>query len=191
MKETSFKLTITSPTQTYTYNSADKSIVIGRSLKCSFNIPREDLSREHCLLELKDNEIYITDLDSKNGITVDQVRIPSQIPTQITPSSFVVLSKVYILKLNLGEDRTKSETDALRTTVPEISMITDLASVEKLANHIKLQGAKEKRRKQLLTKANRSTKENPLEYSNLRESIKMVIGFIVIVAAMLYHALGK
>src|SRR4051812_26982423 len=105
----SVKLTLTSPTESFTHHSSEISVRIGRSQKCEFNIPREDLSREHCLFEVVNNEYFVTDLGSKNGITVDRIRIDPNVRTKITNESAVVLSGLYTLKINAFEIKSKMD----------------------------------------------------------------------------------
>lgn len=55
-------------------------ITLGRSSKNDFSIPDELLSRHHCSIDMRDNELWLTDLASANGTAVngkiiDEVRI--------------------------------------------------------------------------------------------------------------------
>ena len=59
------------------YNSDLSNVIIGRSQKCDLVIQHEAMSRTHCKLEIKDGELYITDLGSINGVFIDGERIPS------------------------------------------------------------------------------------------------------------------
>jgi predicted component of type VI protein secretion system len=59
------------------YNSDLTHVTIGRSQKCDLVIQHEAMSRTHCKLEIKDGELYITDLGSINGVYIDGERIPS------------------------------------------------------------------------------------------------------------------
>jgi predicted component of type VI protein secretion system len=53
------------------------SVTIGRSAKCDLVIPHESMSRQHCKIEVKDGEIFITDLGSINGVLIDGKKIPA------------------------------------------------------------------------------------------------------------------
>lgn len=53
----------------------ETKVVIGRSPKCQVVIPHEGLSRQHCLIEIENGEIFVTDLDSTNGVFIDGTRI--------------------------------------------------------------------------------------------------------------------
>lgn len=52
------------------------TILIGRSPKCQVVIPFEGVSRQHCMIEVVDGDIFITDLASTNGVIVGGERIP-------------------------------------------------------------------------------------------------------------------
>lgn len=58
------------------YNMESDSVSIGRSSKCDLVIPHESMSRQHCKIEFKDSEIFITDLGSINGVYIDGQKIP-------------------------------------------------------------------------------------------------------------------
>lgn len=57
------------------FNLNETKVVIGRSPKCQVVIPHEGLSRQHCLIEIEHGEIFVTDLDSTNGVFIDGTRI--------------------------------------------------------------------------------------------------------------------
>lgn len=179
-----FKLTLSSPTQTFTYNSTETTVVIGRSLNCSFSIPKEDLSREHCLLEMKGNDIYLTDLSSSNGVTINKVRVKPETPTLVTSSSLIILSNVYLLKLNSSDVKTLVDAVFLSRRMPEFKI-----DLDSNAKDIELEKDQEKSKKYLLSRAKRKSQTSSVN-SSWSESIKMIVGFIIIFAAMLYHVLG-
>ena len=52
------------------------SITIGRSNRCDLVISHEAMSRQHCRIDEKDGEVFITDLGSINGVLIDGQRIP-------------------------------------------------------------------------------------------------------------------
>lgn len=58
------------------------SFIIGRSSQADIVIPHEGMSRKHCLIENKNGQFYITDLESANGVYIDEKRIPAN---QATP----------------------------------------------------------------------------------------------------------
>ncbi len=49
--------------------------LIGRSSKCDFILDEPSISRRHAEIQVKDAVLQVTDLDSRNGTFVDDVRI--------------------------------------------------------------------------------------------------------------------
>ncbi len=55
------------------------SIVIGRSPHCDIVVPFEGFSRKHCKIEINnETQVFITDLDSANGVSIDGAKIPPE-----------------------------------------------------------------------------------------------------------------
>ena len=50
-------------------------IVIGRDPHCSLVLASPDVSRRHCEAELRNGEVFVSDLNSTNGVYVDGTRI--------------------------------------------------------------------------------------------------------------------
>ncbi len=59
-----------------------ETITIGRSNKCDLVIPQESISRQHCKVEIKGEEFFITDLGSINGVYIEGNKI---LPNEATP----------------------------------------------------------------------------------------------------------
>lgn len=182
----SVKLTLTSPTESFTHHSTETSVRIGRSQKCEFNIPREDLSREHCVFEVIGSDYFITDLGSKNGITVDRIRIDQNVRTKISNESLVVLSNLYTLKINAFEIKSKMDMlesaakAAKKTAAPEVQTVSFALDFDQTAEK-KISIPKR------VPKRSRETTAEPQNY----ETMKMALGFIVVVGFVIYHALGR
>lgn len=56
----------------------DDYITIGRSDKCTYPIPDASLSSNHCKMYIKDEILYIEDLQSKNGVILNGIKIFKQ-----------------------------------------------------------------------------------------------------------------
>lgn len=162
------RLSITSPTQIYTLNATSHSITIGRSLKCDFNIPKEDLSREHCRIDVENEEYFITDLDSKNGVFVDRLRILPQVRTKITESSHVVLASIYQLKINAYEIKTRSD---IVIKIPRSD--TETVTFE-------MDFSKDK-------PVEKVPKKKGPELSPVRETSKIIAGFVVALTVLIFY----
>lgn len=60
------------------HHSVDSDvIVIGRTSKCTIQVPHEGMSRQHCQIEVVNGELFVTDLNSTNGVFIDGNRIPA------------------------------------------------------------------------------------------------------------------
>lgn len=174
------RLTLASPTENFTHQTEDRAFKIGRSTKCEFNVPREDLSREHCLFEVEDDAYYVTDLGSKNGITVDRIRIDANTRTKVTEENVIVLSNIYTLKINAFEIKSKMDMVSKKVN-PETNTVTFALDLDEIQEK-KSAPKRSARRKQAVSETETTTNY---------DTIKMALGFIVIVGFVIYHALGR
>lgn len=174
------RLTLASPTENFTFQSDERSFKIGRSTKCEFIVPREDLSREHCLFEVVGDEYFITDPGSKNGITVDRIRIDPNVRTKVTEENVIVFSNIYTLKINAFEIKSKMDMISKKVN-PETNTVTFTLDLDDI---------KEKKTATLKRTARRKAETTEPETANY-DLIKMALGFIVIVGFVIYHALGR
>lgn len=176
------KLNVICGTETFSYVGFEKSIRIGRSLKCEFNIPKDDLSREHCLLEIDENTCFITDLASKNGLTINGKRLRPNVKTLITEDSNVVLANIYHLKINQLEIKTKA--DIVKKMInPEIDTRSFQLDIAELVEKPNLKKPRKK-------KINVQENAGPSRLTS-QGSLKMIIGFIAILGFALYQAFGE
>jgi pSer/pThr/pTyr-binding forkhead associated (FHA) protein len=53
----------------------DHEILIGRSPKCDIHIPFESVSRKHARVTFRNEEYFIEDLDSTNGLYVNGIKV--------------------------------------------------------------------------------------------------------------------
>jgi pSer/pThr/pTyr-binding forkhead associated (FHA) protein len=144
-------------------------------LKCEFSVPLEDLSREHCLLELIDGDFYITDLNSSNGVWVDRERILPDERIKITPSSVVVLSNIYTLTINPTEIKSKLETNSNRKIDREIDTVSF---------QLDYPTDKKKKSKKINTSLGKSEEKS---FSRKREITLMVLGFLAVVIYLVFE----
>lgn len=99
---------------TFTFLSGEKlevpveenSCIIGRSSKCQVVITKEGISRQHCLIEVSGSEVYVTDLDSTNGVMIDGVKIPPSTRTLL--HTYLPLSFGPVATLQIQRDLTQS-----------------------------------------------------------------------------------
>ncbi len=76
--------------------SIASSIIIGRSSACDIYIDDSKLSRQHFAVERINNELYITDLDSRNGTFINGIRIKSRRKIMNGDRIFAGLSEIII-----------------------------------------------------------------------------------------------
>jgi hypothetical protein len=185
----SLRLTLSSPTKSFVYTATDETpIKIGRSLKCQFSIPLEDLSREHCLVETKGEELFITDLGSSNGVWIDRLRIPISEAFLVTPDSSIVLANMYKLKLERVDFDTCS--DIKKESAPRGGKgefrENMLKPVEASTISFQLDyPTKDGRRKK--KKVEKPDATTPESGDKNNETVKMVVGFLVALGFVLYY----
>jgi pSer/pThr/pTyr-binding forkhead associated (FHA) protein len=63
------------------HNLKSGVVTIGRSKNCSIVAPYEGISRHHCQIDFQDGEIFVTDLDSTNGVFIDGTKIEPNVKT--------------------------------------------------------------------------------------------------------------
>lgn len=61
----------------------ERTFTVGRSESCRVTLDSEHFSREHCLIELIDGKVYVTDLGSKNGVYINHIRIPAKMKVNL------------------------------------------------------------------------------------------------------------
>jgi pSer/pThr/pTyr-binding forkhead associated (FHA) protein len=88
--------------------TVDSDIVtIGRSPKNSVHVPHEGMSRQHCQIEISNGEIFVTDLNSTNGVFIDGQKIE---PNQKVPwQTYLSLSFGTVQSLVLEFDAPQRE----------------------------------------------------------------------------------
>lgn len=53
----------------------ENEVIIGRSSKCHIRVPMEGMSREHVQISVENRNIFVTDLNSTNGVFIDGKKI--------------------------------------------------------------------------------------------------------------------
>lgn len=79
------------------YPIKGKSFVVGRSNKCDICVPSSDFSREHCRIDLVGQTIYITDLESSNGVFIDNVQLRPKIKTKYATTQQLMIGDAYVI----------------------------------------------------------------------------------------------
>lgn len=55
--------------------------IIGRTTGCDVVIDHDSISRQHCKVELVKGELYVTDMNSRNGTVIDDKKLEPGKPT--------------------------------------------------------------------------------------------------------------
>ena len=90
-----------------------ESIIIGRE-EADVVIPNKYISRTHCKLYVRQNNLYIEDLGSLNGTYVNQVRIEKYSPQIITQEDTIQLTKQGIVKLKVHKAADYGQAEVIR-----------------------------------------------------------------------------
>ncbi|MFP5385664.1 MAG: FHA domain-containing protein [Bacteriovoracia bacterium] len=179
------KLLVTVGDKNFFHQLSEGHIKLGRSLNCDFSINSDALSREHCLFEISDGKFYITDLNSKNGITVNGVQIEPGTPTPVSEESKIILANKHYLIIN--GFAVKSKSDIINNTVATES---DTKSFQ-----FELEGPEGVPLPQkpiAKIKVHRNPRVHEIQDPvKKNENLKMILGFIIILGILLYHALGE
>ncbi len=77
--------------------------VIGRSPKSDISVSVEGISRSHCLVEVEDGEIYITDLASTNGVLIDNKKIQPEKRIRYNMFLNLSLGPIQSIQFDLGD----------------------------------------------------------------------------------------
>lgn len=82
--------------RTVAHEVFERTFTLGRSEKCRLTLDSEGFSREHCLIELVDGKLYLTDLGSKNGIYINHVRIPQKLRVSYDPQLPLYIGDAFV-----------------------------------------------------------------------------------------------
>ena len=74
-----------------------KTVTVGRSNTADLVINQPEVSREHCLVKKYDSGLKIIDLDSRNGIVVNNKKVSEK---YLCNGDLIDLGKVYLIYIN-------------------------------------------------------------------------------------------
>lgn len=103
-----------------TFKLDKDSCIIGRSGSCDVVIPHESISRKHCQIDYRNGELFVTDLGSINGVTIDGQKITPNKPVKFQSFFALAFGAVQSLIVDLPEERTSVQVNPLlATTLPK------------------------------------------------------------------------
>lgn len=176
-------LSLTSASQTYFHSTGAKKVRIGRSQKCDFVIPVEDISREHCLFEIEGEKLFITDLSSKNGVFFNGIRITPNEKTLIETQFEIKISDQFVLNYSTSS-KENANSNPVKHDSSMVSHTTQTRTV-----HLQLQ-ENSKPKKVTRVAMSKKKQEKNIEEEKKKEWVKMVVGFTIISAVLLYMLIG-
>jgi pSer/pThr/pTyr-binding forkhead associated (FHA) protein len=111
------------------------SFVIGRSGQCDVVIAHESISRRHCQIDYHNGDLYVTDLGSINGVSVDGEKIEPEKPIKFQSYFPLSFGAVQSLIIDMPEERTSVQVNPLLATTlpkekPRIHKIQSAKTVE-------------------------------------------------------------
>lgn len=102
------------------FNTDKKVVTIGRSKQCDIILPIEGISRVHLKIEINDEAIIVTDLNSLNGVFIEGERLEPNTPTNYRP--YLTLSFGPVISVQIShETRTSGQ-------IPEALIETNVTS---------------------------------------------------------------
>lgn len=126
-------------------------IIIGRDPSCDITLPLEHLSRKHLSLELKNNQLFIEDLDSSNGTYLNGKRVKeAQVNNGDKIKLDVVTFEVHGPKQVLDPNKT------IIRNIPETSNVRQLKPSHAIKSSTKEEGsvlAKAQQKKAVILKS--------------------------------------
>lgn len=90
-----------------TYLLSEPNISIGRSSGNTIALETDTISRYHMTITLKDNEVYITDLDSVNGTFVDGVKLKDNQPHRLFGGEEIMIGELRLIYHDVDENPTR------------------------------------------------------------------------------------
>jgi pSer/pThr/pTyr-binding forkhead associated (FHA) protein len=150
------------------FNTDKTSIIIGRSLSCDIVLPFENISRQHCKIDFRDGEFYITDLGSVNGIFVEGNRLIPSEPTCF--NTYLGLAFGEVSNMELVNDS------------PEPSLILAIKNPNNLLQTEKYNDAGHKKKRIDL-----KSRKNKKEARKFKLSLLNVVGVLILILASLYY----
>lgn len=127
------KIFLSTEAESFSYFVEKESVSIGRAETNDFFVPHTELSRNHCILKLSNDQLHIHDLGSKNGVYVDGVRIPANVDHPISIQSSITLSRVLLLTFYQKPGSIRSHSDMVK--LPDIQLELEELKPRKKKTH--------------------------------------------------------
>lgn len=92
--------------KSFDLKTQETPISIGRSRSCTYSIKDPKLSSRHCIIYIKDSIVFIEDLESKNGVFLNDIKVQKQ---KICLNDLISIGdcEIVVNRLKLKEDSLK------------------------------------------------------------------------------------
>lgn len=168
------------------FDISENSCTIGRSSKCEVVIPHDGISRQHCLIEANESEIFVTDLGSTNGVMIEGEKIKPHVRTPFKTFLPLSFGPVQSMLVSLNDDATSSSENPLLKGLSADGP----ASLTRTTMNIRSS-------KTSVTKpvVNPVTKTAPAKSQSKSADLKLILATImavlIIIAAYYYHQVSE
>jgi len=166
------------------YSLESSKIYIGRSSQCDVVVNHESMSRKHCLIEIEDGKIYVTDLGSTNGVSIDGSKIPANEKTFYLNSLPLMIGAANI-SIDLAEHQTQifnlSQSEIKKTPTPTSSFKTQKITKERTAPTDITQKSNKKSAKK------ETVPSPPRTKPNVKELAMAIISVLVFAFLAIWH----
>lgn len=96
-----------------------RSFSIGRSQNCDIVLPYDVFSRKHCLIEYTEEQFFVTDTDSANGVFINDEKVEPGVQTPFHLSDRLVIGDA---EVTLGPEKTDTGIPLKLTTQASIEI---------------------------------------------------------------------
>lgn len=104
--------------------------VFGRDEECDICIPSKILSRQHGEFYVEDGDLYVRDLGSKNGISINGENVSDEL---VQPDSTIEIAGKKLFALKVGKSSAQSQKAALVKTSQKLTKVqTSSAALQKV-----------------------------------------------------------
>ncbi len=115
------------------FETKKHSFIIGRSAKSDIVISHEGISRTHCQIDVVDGEVYVTDLDSINGVFIEDKKLEPGIKTHYPLYLALSFGPVQSMEIELQIPRTHTSSRIrANATISSPNLSKPIESVEKV-----------------------------------------------------------
>lgn len=183
--------------ETVVHNVKTDVVTIGRSKTCTIVAAYEGISRNHCQIEFINNDIFVTDLGSTNGVYVDGTKIEPNIKTPYQTYLTLSMGSIQSVTIDFDDKTGVQSTDQKQSTLNTTSSFSDsnssaqhnskintsnYTSTIKLENKTKALGQKD-------TSKNQSSIKIPVKSKETKNSsLGNLIAVILLIAAIAWYA---